>query len=160
MLELKVVKILALKAKILPKNDINNLTFKHAMRNSDPLPVLIAILTALPENHPLLWPLLLYIQSAFEAGDKQTLARAFQQARPGNEAMVSLAAREWMAEGEARGRTEGKAEALTQFLLRRFGPVSDSVTARIEAADSETLDRWIGRVIDAPTVDGVFDQEP
>lgn len=137
------------------------LALKYAMRESDPWPVLIAILEALPEEDPLVRPLLVYILSVYEGVDRPKLVRAIQQAKPeGGATMVSLAAREWIAEGRAEGRTEGQAHALTRLLARRFGPLPDTVRARVEAADPDTLDDWLDRVLDAPTLDAVFEGGP
>jgi hypothetical protein len=101
---------------------------------------------------------LAYILSVYEGVDRPMLIRAIHQAKPeGEGTMVSLAAREWIAEGKVQGRAEGKAEGLHEgqvrtllrLLGRRFGPVPDTVQARVNAADVETLDRWLDRVLDA-----------
>ncbi len=134
------------------------LALKYALRETDPWPVVVAILEALPENDPLVRPLLAYILSVYEGVDRPMLIRAIHQAKPeGEGTMVSLAAREWIAEGKVQGRAEGKAEGLHEgqvrtllrLLGRRFGPVPDTVQARVNAADVETLDRWLDRVLDA-----------
>jgi flagellar biosynthesis/type III secretory pathway protein FliH len=93
------------------------------------------------------------------------LIRAIHQAKPeGEGTMLSLAAREWIAEGKAEGKAEGEAKGLhdgqvrmlLRLLERRFGPVSDAVRMRVTAADPGTLERWFDRTIDAPTLDAVF----
>lgn len=77
---------------------------------------------------------------------------------------------EWTAEGVAKGRAEGLAEGrvegrqmaqsdiLVRHLERRFGPVPQDLRQRIDSADSATLDRWLDRILDAPTRDAVFDE--
>jgi len=68
------------------------------------------------------------------------------------------------AEGEARGiemgRAEGMAEGrrrdLTRLLERRFGPLPGNVTRRIADADTDRLDRWFDRVLDADGLAAVF----
>ncbi len=55
------------------------------------------------------------------------------------------------------GRREGEAEVLLRQLQLRFGPLPVDVTARITAADVETLLRWSERVLSASTLDTVFD---
>ncbi len=57
----------------------------------------------------------------------------------------------------AEGRQEGEAEMLLRLLRLRFGPLSIEVTARVTAADAETLLRWSERVLSAPTLDAVLD---
>ncbi len=59
-------------------------------------------------------------------------------------------------EGEAEGRREGEAEVLLRQLRVRFGALPEDVTARIKAADAETLLRWSERILSASTLDAVF----
>lgn len=74
---------------------------------------------------------------------------------------------ELLAEGRAEGKAEGKAEgarearALTLLRLveRRFGPVADAERARILAADSIEIDRWLDRLFDADSLDALLDRE-
>lgn len=149
------------------------LALKYALQKTDPWPVLMAILRALPENDPLVRPLLTYILSVYESVDRAMLIRAIETAKPeGENAMLSLAAREWIAEGKAEGQALGKAEgkaeglregqlrALTRLLERRFGPATETMRRRMLDADDATLERWIDRVLDAPTLDAVFDDAP
>ena len=142
------------------------LALKYALRETDPWPVLVAILEALPENDPLIRPLLLYILSVYEDVDRPMLIRAIHQAKPEGEGnMLSLAAREWIAEGKVEGKIEGKIEGvlegqartLLRLLEKRFGPVSEEVRARVGGADLDALDEWLDRVLDAPTLEAVFD---
>ncbi|NBC31121.1 MAG: transposase, partial [Alphaproteobacteria bacterium] len=59
---------------------------------------------------------------------------------------------EWTAKGKAEGKAEGKHEAQVHILLRqlerRFGPVPEGIRETVEAADRETLDRWLDRILD------------
>lgn len=78
--------------------------------------------------------------------------------------------REWKAEarneglqeGRRQGRRDGRREGLAQTLLRqlerRFGSLSNDVRTRVQESDSESLERWLDRVIDAPTMDTLFDE--
>ena len=75
---------------------------------------------------------------------------------------------EGRAEGEAKGRAEGKAEgeaeglhkgqalALLRQLDRRFGPLSDTIRDQVGNADPDTIGLWLERVLDAQTIDAVF----
>ncbi|NBC33291.1 MAG: hypothetical protein GVY13_11505 [Alphaproteobacteria bacterium] len=77
---------------------------------------------------------------------------------------------EWTAEGRAQGLAEGMAKGLMEgqhqaqvrtllrHLERRFGPVPEEVRQRVESADAGTLDRWLDRILDAPTREAVFEQ--
>ncbi|MGW4633878.1 Rpn family recombination-promoting nuclease/putative transposase [Nocardia sp. NPDC004415] len=60
------------------------------------------------------------------------------------------------ARGEARGEVIGKRQALLQLLSLKFDDVAESVAVRVEAATAAELDRWIGRVLTASTVDEVL----
>lgn len=64
---------------------------------------------------------------------------------------------EGRAEGELSGLRKGQAVTLTKLLIRRFGPLPDSVTQRIAQADSDTLEAWTLRVLDAGTLHDVLD---
>ncbi len=55
------------------------------------------------------------------------------------------------------GKAEGKAEVLLVLLRQRGFAMSDSFEQRIRTTPStETLDRWLGRVLEAKTIDDVF----
>lgn len=70
-------------------------------------------------------------------------------------ALVTLAER-LRKEGEARGETRGKAEALLRLLRSRFGSVPAGIGDRLKEAAVPELDRWLDRVLDAGTLDDVF----
>jgi hypothetical protein len=67
-------------------------------------------------------------------------------------------------EGEAKGRMEGEAKGRSAVLLRqlakRFGPESrnNKVQERLRTAGPEQLDLWAERILDAKTIDEVFDE--
>lgn len=63
----------------------------------------------------------------------------------------------WMAEGKAERKAEGKTETLSRLLTRRFGPVPEWVRPRQQSASTDQLDLWADRVLDAPTLPGMFD---
>ena len=63
-----------------------------------------------------------------------------------------------MQKAHEQGLLQGQARTLLRQLERRFGPVSEAVHARLSAADLDMLDRWADRVLDAPTLDAVFDE--
>jgi hypothetical protein len=42
-------------------------------------------------------------------------------------------------------------------MRRRYGAVPESVIDRVHAAGIEDLDRWADAVLDAPSLDAVFD---
>jgi hypothetical protein len=75
------------------------------------------------------------------------------------ERMKNMLSIDWEAGKEqwiAKGKAEGKAEALTSLLAGRFGAVAPSWQKRIRGATLPTLERWFERAIDAPNLRAVF----
>jgi len=64
---------------------------------------------------------------------------------------------DWSVQYVKQGRQEGKAEVLGRQLTRRFGPLPPAITSRLTSATADQLDQWSDRVLDAPTLDAVFD---
>ncbi|MFZ1576435.1 MAG: transposase [Chromatiaceae bacterium] len=62
-------------------------------------------------------------------------------------------------EGLEQGVQRGEARVLTALVRLRFGELPDAIQKRIEAADADTLLRWSERVLTAPTLGDVLDQE-
>jgi hypothetical protein len=58
----------------------------------------------------------------------------------------------------AEGRAEGAAKLLVRQLTRKFGPLPNRVRKQIDAASLDQLEVWSDRVLDAPTLDEVFDR--
>jgi hypothetical protein len=64
------------------------------------------------------------------------------------------------AEGLAEGLAEGKtivANGLARLLEKRFGVVPDLVRQRIFSADTQCIEAWFERALDAPDLQAVFD---
>ncbi len=59
-------------------------------------------------------------------------------------------------EGRQEGRQEGQVALLLRLLQHRFGELPTMITTRVQAADSEAIDRWAARVLDAKSLDEVF----
>ena len=59
-------------------------------------------------------------------------------------------------EGRQEGRKEGEAAILLRLIALRFGPPTEEVCARIEAADADTLLDWSARILTAERVDDIF----
>ena len=55
---------------------------------------------------------------------------------------------------------QGMAESLIRQLQHRFGTLLDEITTRINQATPDDLMRWTERVLDAPTLEAVFTDEP
>jgi len=63
-------------------------------------------------------------------------------------------------QGLQEGRQEGRQQALQESFLRllnkRFGPVTNDVAQRVNAASPDQISRWFDQAIDAPSLDQVF----
>lgn len=56
----------------------------------------------------------------------------------------------------ALGFARGQARALILFLEMRFGEVPTSLRRRIFSADTNTLDVWVDRAVDAGDLESIF----
>jgi hypothetical protein len=67
---------------------------------------------------------------------------------------------ELRAQGREQERQQGLArqqQILERLMTRKFGPLPEPVTARIQAADFEVLERWFDRVLTADSPDVVVE---
>ncbi|MBB5918687.1 hypothetical protein BJY24_007599 [Nocardia transvalensis] len=65
-------------------------------------------------------------------------------------------ARRYFNRGQAKGAAEGEAKALLKILRHRFD-VPDTIADRVmECTDTQQLDAWTDRALDAETLDEVF----
>ncbi len=105
-----------------------------------------------------------YILKKWAPVSRKDLSEALRRAMPDKEAVVlSKAAREFIAEGKKEGRKEGRdevalgvARALLQQFRQKFGPVPEGVEERVRSATPAELERWLGRVIPARSIEDVF----
>ncbi len=73
----------------------------------------------------------------------------------------------WERRGIRKGREEGlekgvrlgKAGTLKGQATHRFGELSEGVVDRLDRADVDTLDRWLHRLLDAKSLEDVFDDQ-
>jgi hypothetical protein len=61
-------------------------------------------------------------------------------------------AEQWVQEG----RQEGEAKALLRRVQVKFGPPDPAVAARIAAAESAQVERWLERILTANSPDELF----
>ncbi|TAN48808.1 MAG: DUF4351 domain-containing protein, partial [Methylococcaceae bacterium] len=59
--------------------------------------------------------------------------------------------------GELKWRTAEAQALLLRQLNKRFGPLGDAVNRRIELATIEQLEHWADNILDAKTLNAVFD---
>jgi predicted transposase YdaD len=66
----------------------------------------------------------------------------------------------YMAEGELKGRQEGKKEgemlALQKLLAKRFGAIPANITALIANASVQDIESWFDQAIDAQRLSDIF----
>jgi len=64
-----------------------------------------------------------------------------------------------LVEGKTLGRVEGEAKILLRQLHRRFGDIRAGVVERVRNASARQLEDWSERILDAGTLDDVFDTD-
>ena len=64
------------------------------------------------------------------------------------------------ARAEARGEARGRASLLNRQLERRFGSLPARVRERVWSASVQDLDAWGDAVLNAPTLEAVFEDTP
>ncbi len=105
--------------------------------------------------------LVVYVTTVYSSVNPGLLRQAIRRVKPEwEDEMLSIAAKEWMAEGAAKGRaegeTKGKADTLLRQLRRRFKTLPSDAEHRVRAADPDLLDEWLGRFVDAQSLDDIF----
>ena len=104
--------------------------------------------------------LVVYATTVYASVNPDLLRRAIHKVRPEwEDEMLSIAAKEWKAEGRAEGKAEGKADTLLRILHRRFKSLPVGLEDRVRAAGSDQLDEWSDRFVDAQTLADIFDTD-
>ena len=62
-------------------------------------------------------------------------------------------------EGVQQGVQQGRAGLLIHLLTHRFGPLPEDTHQRLEKATAEEIDVWADRVLEANSLDQVFDSK-
>ena len=139
------------------------------MRKEPPPLVVAEIAKNLPEGGDLRRQALEYVVRVYDL-DLDELRTILRNARYNDmEAIVDTIAETLLEQGEERGltrglkqgfdqgRAEGKAETLLRLACMRFGDVPAARADEVHAADAATLDRWFDALLDADSLDAVFD---
>jgi len=63
---------------------------------------------------------------------------------------------EGIQQGIQQGMLSGERQMLTRQLTRRFGPLPAAVLQQLEQANTDQLERWADKILDAPTLEDVF----
>ncbi len=87
--------------------------------------------------------------------ESKAMAGGFQRAR--DEGMQQGIER-GIEQGIERGRVEGERAVVERQLLRRFGALPRSASERLVGASMADLKRWADRVLEATSLDDVFDR--
>lgn len=64
---------------------------------------------------------------------------------------------QWKMEGKQEGRLEGQSMMLRRQLTSKFGPLPDAVQYRLQHAAPAQLNAWSLKILDAVSLDAVFD---
>ena len=62
----------------------------------------------------------------------------------------------WFEEKRQQGRVEGEGGLLHRLLTRRFGTLPEAIEFRLAQANIDQLEVWGDRVLDAKSLDHVF----
>ena len=96
--------------------------------------------------------------------ESKTMAGMIQRARDegmrvGRDEGMRVGRDEGMRVGRDEGVRQGRVEMLEQQLTRRFGPLAPTVSDRLHQGSATDLEAWAGSLLDARTVDDVFDSD-
>ena len=89
------------------------------------------------------------MQRGMQQGMQQGMQRGMQQG-------MEQGMQRGMEQGMDQGRVEGERALLERQLRRRFGMLSPEFTERLSQASAADLETWADNVLDAPTLDDVF----
>ena len=70
--------------------------------------------------------------------------------------MLAERIQQWYDEGEQKGLLRGERTLLTRQLVRRFGPLPETIQERLESATAEQLETWADCILEAKTLEDVF----
>jgi flagellar biosynthesis/type III secretory pathway protein FliH len=85
--------------------------------------------------------------------ERLAIARGMQK---GMEQGLEQGLEQGIEQGMQHGKREEAAAIVAKLLTKRFGPLPESVRARMAQATLEQLDEWAERLLDAPSLDAVL----
>ena len=137
------------------------LALKYSHQDGNTEAVLVQAFTDARDLPSLFSMLVVYATTVYPDVNPPLLRTVIRKVKPEwEDQMLSIAAKEWMAEGrnEGRneGRTEGKAETLHRQLRRKFKTLPSNVEALIQADNGDQLDEWLDRILDAKSLTDIF----
>ena len=117
--------------------------------------------------------LFMYISTVAENLEFATFKARVAQLSPAAEEAIMTIAEQLQARGLERGLQQGleqglmqgreqglmqaRRETLEMLLTMKFGSLSAAVTARLQAADVDTLGRWLARILTADSAEAVVE---
>ncbi len=141
------------------------LALKYSHRDGDTEALLVDVFADARDVPSLFRMLVVYATTVYPGVNPALLRRAIHKVKPEwEDEMLSIAAREWIAEGvilgEARGEAKGKSDTLLRQLRRRFHTLPSQTEERVHAAGIDQLDEWMDRLMDAKELIDVFGIDP
>ena len=93
------------------------------------------------------------------SGDEESRRLAFVRERALRDEISELqgARQEGWEEGMQQGMQQGEARILEHQLIKRFGPLAEETCRCLAQAPPEQLEVWSERLLDAATLDAVFE---
>ena len=134
------------------------LALKYVFREQDQPTMVLEIAKALRDDPEYAKVVLRYLIQEYGRLDMAGVQEFSEELFPGEaEQYKSIFAREMLAKGEAKGRQEESASMLSRLLQRRFGDVPTWAHDNIAKADLLTLEEWSLRILDAQSLEDVFE---
>ncbi|MEI8397288.1 MAG: Rpn family recombination-promoting nuclease/putative transposase [Rhodospirillaceae bacterium] len=133
------------------------LALKYSHKDGDTEAVLVQAFTDARDLPSLFSMLVVYATTVYPDVNPPLLRTIIRKVKPEwEDQMLSIAAKEWMAEGRAEGETKGKAVTFRRLLQRKFKTLPSNVEALIQAANGDQLDEWLDRILDAKGFTDIF----
>ncbi|MBF0124742.1 MAG: Rpn family recombination-promoting nuclease/putative transposase [Magnetococcales bacterium] len=150
-------------------NDLSNcaslraglLALKYAFREQQQPRVLEQIGLALRQAPmAFLYQTLKYLLQTFKSLNRSAMQRVIQQARPSIQPQeVTAMMSQFAQENIYRGRQEGESSILIRLLRRRFSDLPGWVEPKVLGADTDALEQWSDRILDAQSLQDIFGDE-
>ncbi len=91
------------------------------------------------------------IQKGIQQGLEQGIQQGIQQG-------LQKGLQQGLQRGLQKGRREGEYTLLLQLLQRKFPDLSTTYREKLDQADAETLLKWGERLLDAKTLEEIFNE--
>ena len=99
------------------------------------------------------------IYAALTENEQETYRRRYPEESKTMAGMIQRAHDEGVRQGIRAGRVDGERTVLERLLRRRFGRLPPAVADRLHQAPAADLEAWAENVLDARTLDDVFDAD-